>query len=194
LRYYASFLLEQHTEDALSGLRLMLTNAGIGNLFERHVLKTVVEKYKTGAQFEVQRMYPTGYNRTVNDEDQVELNVRFSRKVFIRTIEEISFLKVGELGIPSVSNFPLIDFVIKPSIEGQITKGKTNACAYSRHGDLEKAMGGKVSDRKYILFCDDSNYEGFRYDEKLLPQVNQYKMLVAWTAKRRRPADVNEGQ
>ena len=34
--YYASFLLEQHTTDALSPLRLMLKGSGIGNLFERH--------------------------------------------------------------------------------------------------------------------------------------------------------------
>ena len=191
--YYASFLLEQHTADALSGLRLMLTNAGIGNLFERHVLKTVVEKYKTGAQFKVKRMHPSGYNRAVNDEDEIQLNVPISRKVFIRTIDDIALLKDGELGIPCVGNFPVVDFVIKPFIEGQITVGKTHPCAYSRHRDLENAMGGKVTDRQYILFCDNSNYDGLRYDSKLLPQVKQYKMLVAWTAERKRPDDLRGG-
>jgi hypothetical protein len=193
MRYYASFLMEQETTDALAALRMLFTTSGVGNLFERHVLKTVIEKYKTGAEFDVQRMYPSGYNRNVDDENLVNFTVRPSRKVFIRTIEDIALLVDGELGIPSITNFPLVDFVIKPHIEGQVALGKTHPSAYDRHPDLEKAMGGNVKDRKYIFFCDKSNYSAFRYDNKLLPNVKQYKMLVTWTTKRKRPDDENVG-
>jgi hypothetical protein len=193
MEYYASFLIEQETTDALSALRMLFTTSGVGNLFERHVLKTVIEKYKTGAEFEVQRMYPSGYNRSVDDENLVNFTARPSRKVFIRTIEDIQLLADYELGIPSITNFPLVDFVIKPHIEGQVTLGKTHPSAYNRHGDLEAAMGGNVNDRKYIFFCDNSNYNAFRYDNKLLPNVKQYKMLVTWTTKRKRPDDENVG-
>lgn len=196
MEYYASFLREQHTADVFSGLRTMLTSAGIGNLFERHVLKTVVEKFKTRAQFEVKRMYPSGYNIAINDETEIQqLDVSFTRKVFIQTIEDIELLKDGELGIPSVTNFPVVDFVIKPLIEGQITVAKTHPCAYSRHNSIEDAMGGNRKDRKFIFFCDRSNFDGFRYDNKLANDVKQYKVLVEWTAKRRRPDadDLNVG-
>lgn len=157
------------------------------------MLKTVIEKYKNGGRFKIKRMYPSGYNITVNDEDDVEWDTRFSRKVFIQTIEDIALLKEGELGFPINATFPVVDFVIKSKIEGQITVGKTHTCAYSRHRDLETAMGGNTADRKHIFFCDNSNFENFRYDGKLLPEVKQYKMLVAWTAKRTRPDENNLG-
>ncbi len=193
LGYYASFLREKETENALSGLRQMFSGSGIGNLFERHVLKTVIEKYKSGGQFIIKRMYPTGYQRTVNDEDEFAWNIRFKRKVFIQTIEDIKSLKDGELGIPSISNFPVVDFVIKPFIEGQITVGRNHSCAYGRHQDIEVAMGeATVAARKHIFFCDNLNFNSFQYDKKLLPDVKQYKMLVAWTAKRKRPNEEEE--
>lgn len=140
-------------------------------------------------------MYPSGYNRAINEEDEIQLSVSFTRKVFIQTIEDISLLKDDELGIPSITNFPVVDFVMKPNIEGQITVAKTHPCAYSRHNDIEEAMGGNRKDRKFIFFCDQSNFDSFRYDDKLAKDVKQYKMLATWTAKRRRPDadDLNEG-
>lgn len=151
--YYASFLLEQHTSGTLSVLRTLLTNSGIRNLFERHVLKTVVEKYKS----------------------EVSLG-------------DCALLENGELGIPSVTNFLLVDFVIKPYIEGQMTVGKSHCCASSRHAALEEAMGReRIRDRNFVFLCDKSNYDFFCNDNNLLGDVKQYKMLVSWTAKRKRP-------
>ena len=83
--------------------------------------------------------------------------------------------------------FPVVDFIIKPVIEGQITVAKRHPCAYSRQKDIEDAMGGNPKDRKFIFFCNEDNFDSFRYDDKLAKDVKQYKMLVAWTAKRKRP-------
>jgi hypothetical protein len=187
MEYYASFLVEESTADALKQLRDLFTSSGIGNLFERQVLKTIFEKYKKGGELDAKRMYPSGYTRTVTDRDQVNLNVKFTRKVFIQTIGDIERLNHGELGIPCTTNFPLVDFVLKPIIRGQITRGKTHPCAYERHTELEKAMGEDSNKGMFVFFCDQSNYDSFRYDNKLLPEVKQYKVLAAWTAKRKRP-------
>ena len=66
--------------------------------------------------------------------------------------------------------------------------GRNHSCAYGRHQDIEVAMGEEtVAARKHIFFCDNLNFNSFQYDKKLLPDVKQYKMLVAWTAKRKRP-------
>ena len=39
------------------------------------------------------------------------------RKVFIRTVEDISLLTPNDYGIPMIPKFPLVDAIIAPNIE-----------------------------------------------------------------------------
>ncbi|RYG97595.1 hypothetical protein EON65_52625 [archaeon] len=49
----------------------------------------------------------------VGKEEHRRVDIKVSRKVFIRTIRDIRRLQDGQYGIPSVTNLPLIDLVIK---------------------------------------------------------------------------------
>ena len=114
------------------------------------------------------------------------MNVKVERKVFIRDIKDIAGLRDYDYGMPSVTNFALVDFVIKlPEycIEGQATVGASHggAKSKSKHPEIEKATG-TVSSKYMMVFClDQSNFEGFSYVDGLVTDVKQYKMLAEWT-------------
>ena len=162
----------------------------MGVMFEAQAHKTLYEKFRTGGDLTLTRMYPTTCQRTATEEDVEALRIIVNRKVFIRTIEDIALLKENEYGLPIISNFSLVDAVIKArypgqpkcGVELQVTISKTHKGALSKHPDIEQNMGTPSASNKMIFCCCEKNFDDLGYVNGLVPDVKQYKMLCEWVA------------
>lgn len=113
MRHLAYSIQEQEHSSVMNELKTLLTNSTMGQLFEREMHNHLYEKFSRGGEMQLTRLYPSGASRSATVGDYMRINVKVNRKVFIRTIDDIRELQDFEYGMPSVTNFPLIDFVIK---------------------------------------------------------------------------------
>lgn len=189
MSYLASYLVELKEQGVKAELRYMLSRGDFGNVFEIQLHKTLFEQFKTGAHFELKRLYPVDYIRKAGDTVEDIINVHAERKAFIGTIEDIGHLKDFEYGMPTISNFPFVDIVVKPNLEIQFIIGKKHGRSKHFHSEIERQMGGQSKDHILVFACDKENFDTFMYVEGLVLEVKQYKMLVQWRAKHKRPHD-----
>lgn len=111
--------------------------------------------------------------------------------MFIRDFKDIETLKDYEYGVPRVTNFPLVDFVIKlPDycIVGHAAAGTIQESDKVVHQDIEKAVG-QACKKIVMVFCvDRSNFDRFAHVPGLVEEVRQYKLLAEWSGLRKRAA------
>ena len=104
------------------------------------------------------------------------------RKVLIRKIADIETLRHGDIGVPVVGNFPLIDFVIKnPPTFLQMTIKPKHRGALDKLSDIQFAMNGNdASDSPIMLFV--TRQENIRDFMCGLEGIQQYVMCPELTA------------
>jgi hypothetical protein len=183
----AATLVQREELSVLKQLRNILTNGGFGELFEAQVHMTLYEKFTTGGTLRLTQLFRSGYTRTANDHEHEDLNVTVTRKVFIRTVYDIQRLRSNEYGRPIVSNFSLVDAVIKADnpphgLEFHVTVASSHKGATDKHAAIEDCIGTQSSVNKMIFCLCKDNFDDFTYVDGLVRAVRQYKMLCKWEA------------
>jgi hypothetical protein len=80
------------------------------------------------------------------------------RKVLMRKIKDIELLTDGDIGVPVVGNFPLIDFVIKnPPTFLQMTISTKHSGAENKLDDIRHALGNPLKNHKMVFVTPYSN-------------------------------------
>lgn len=189
MKYLASWIEDNQTDTVFGELKKIVNASGIGFAFEREVIKMFLSD-RNNREFEMTKLNPK--RSTIVDAVKREL-FQFTRKVFIYSIDDIKNLQEHELGVPAIPNFPLVDFILKPSIYFQVTIQKNkHKGAVHLLGDLNEIMSqtnGRRRTRtkpKMVFVLSKENYDDFKYNEDL-KNIEQYKMLAGFSASRTRP-------
>lgn len=188
--FLGGIISEEANSDVLEELRSVLGGSGFGLLFERQVLRTLWSRFSatSGGSFDrIQEIRPD--KRAYVDVPVGVINICATRKVFIRTIEDIGKLKVGDFGIPIIPNFALYDWFLKTAqigIKGQITIAKSKQYTRAKGRDpsintymkLEQATDYKVA----AVFCLQRDcYDTFKYVTGLDTGALQFRALCEFS-------------
>lgn len=191
----AGVLLAQAHQSVLVQLKAILEGSGFGVLFEAQVHKLLYEKFRTGGELRLVRLYPSGYQRVATDRDHKNLQITVTRKVLIRRVEDLAKLPPNVYGMPIIPNFALIDAAIKVveppplppyGLQLQVTAAMSHTGAVDKHPAIETYMG--TTGNMMIFCCCKENFGEFKYVDGLVSGVKQYKMLCEWEADPTHPA------
>ena len=178
MKSLAGCIVQKANSEILKELRNVFGNSGMGVMFEREAFRELYENLKDGRQYEIKKMFASGTTRPDL------FSVQVTRRVFIRSIDDIKQLKDGEVGVPTICNFPLVDFVLKPNWFLQMTEAETkHSGAVGKLGELRNALGGDHKKHKMLFVLNNTkNYAGFKYDNEM-SSILQYKVGFGATAK-----------
>ena len=188
MKALAGNIIEDCNTNILVELRGIFGGCGMGVMFERHAFREMFDNLKNGKEYHVAKMFDSGTTRS-----GVVLNVKIKRRVFLRSIEDIKQLQIGEIGVPTVPNFLLVDFIIKPNWFLQMTEAENiHVGAFEKLGKLREALGGKFEDQKMLFVLNnEKNYSAFKFS-KDLRGILQFKVGVGLTVPKKRKRNVKE--
>ena len=178
-KYYAStfmhFLcgaIEARRDDIRTRmLTLIVGSHGMGSLHEYYAHRQIFANLRKGCYYAPQNLLTQSH---------CLLRVHIKRKKLIRSIRDIYELEDGEYGLPTVTNFPVVDAIIKPDILLQMTISDSHETRSSdKLFDILKVMGIKTGKMIFVLCA--LNVEKFKY-ANTMEVVAQYKMLPDLTS------------
>ena len=103
------------------------------------------------------------------------MNLSNKKKVIFRTIEEIGQLTPDMYGIPSTSNFPLIDSVLQPDTLFQFTTSNRHRGSNAKLDEIREHLEEKnLGMHKMIFIVPHENLYSFRTVADL--PIRQYVM------------------
>jgi hypothetical protein len=97
------------------------------------------------------------------------------RKVLIRTTDGTQRFRVGDIGVPAIGNFPLVDVVVKPNILLQMTVAKKHSNAVNRLVDIQTKLGSNKDQHKIVFVTTTANVHEFQMCSDL-EQISQFVM------------------
>jgi hypothetical protein len=95
------------------------------------------------------------------------------RKVIIRTVSDIEQLSEGDVGVPVVGNFPVVDFIVGTNLL-QMTKAKSHPIKENRLKDIRKALGGDYDSHRLIFVTEAKQIKKFQGCSSLSSSISQY--------------------
>lgn len=168
--HLAAALCKAEQVSIIEDLRAILGQSAMGFLFERDAHQLLYQKLK-GEGIIVKSMKESGRNSSTT----IKLNV--TRKVLIRSIADIASLLDTDYGMPIFSNFPLVDAIVQPCYEFQMTIGMSHKGAVDRQPEIALNLRGTP---KMIFVLDyNKNYEQFTRVQDL--KVEQFKIYHAFS-------------
>jgi hypothetical protein len=87
--------------------------------------------------------------------------------VLVRTIADLSQLKDGEYGFPTICNFPLVDAVLPPDIALNMTVGNYHKGAALRLPEITGAMRIDANQFKIVFVVPQEGIRGFQFPKDL---------------------------
>jgi hypothetical protein len=148
--FIAAALRERCDEGIMSSLNKLIGSSGIGNAFE------ITAHAKLLASSECHCCLGV-------DGILAHLPLGGRRKVLIRTSSDISFLKVGQYGFPTICNFPLVDAVLPPDIALNMTIGKSHRGAVSKLTEIACAMRISLNQLKMVFVVPEDMIGNFQF-------------------------------
>jgi len=112
-----------------------------------------------------------------------EIQLGNKRKVLIRSIEDIGSLRIGEYGLPTTPNFPLVDAIIPPNILLQMTTSDKHYGAVNRLSDIAKALKIQINKLIMIFVTPKESFKNFKFVDKLTNVRQQYVTLSTQSTK-----------
>jgi hypothetical protein len=112
-----------------------------------------------------------------------EFALNNKRKVLIRTIEDITTLRDGDYGLPTIPNFPLVDAIIPPNILVQMTTSKNHVGAINKLNDIAEKLKKPINELIMIFITTKESINQFLYVEELPDELQQFVTLSSPTTK-----------
>jgi len=154
LFFIAAALDERFGEAIMSSLKKLFGASGIGNAFEMTAHKNRLASNELHFCFK-------------EDGKIVELPLGGRPKVLVRTIADLSQLKVGEYGFPTICNFPLVDAVLPPDIALNMTIGNSHKGAALKLAQITQAMGINTNQLKLVFIVPQDVIGSFQFPRDL---------------------------
>jgi hypothetical protein len=154
LFFIAAALQERCDETIMSSLKKLFGASGIGNAFEMVAHKNLL------ASNEIHLCLDAKGN-------VVELSLGGRTKVLVRTIADLSQLKDGEYGFPTICNFPLVDAVLPPDIALNMTVGNYHKGAALRLPEITGAMRIDANQFKIVFVVPQEGIRDFQFPKDL---------------------------
>ena len=96
-----------------------------------------------------------------------ELPLGKRRKVLIRNVEDIATLRDGDYGLPTISNFPLVDAVLPSAFSLQMTTSKRHDVSNSNLTGILNALHIKASNFSLVFVVPQDIISAFKFPENL---------------------------
>jgi hypothetical protein len=171
MKFLAGAIQYEERKDILTELRTILDQKGIGVVHEYYAHKVIFANLQKGCHYILHHLSSSG---GVN-----MLKVKLSRVRLIRTIDDLQDLMEDEYGLPTISNYPFVDGVIKTS-QGCFLLQMTVAASHETKSKdklpaILEALG--VTTASLVFVLEHRNYDEFK-PVKDLQKVEQFKMLA----------------
>ena len=122
-----------------------------------------------------------------------ELPLGKRRKVLIRNVEDIASLREGDYGLPTISNFPLVDAILPPAFSLQMTTSKRHEVSNTNLTGILDALQINASDFSLVFVVPEDILSVFKFPENLgtvtmyvtIPQTVTKKALSQLCRKRK---------
>ena len=136
LKHLAAKITNDQAIDQLSQIRAIFQNCGSGYLFEYTAHRKLSKSNHDYLVFDM------------GEKKVKSLKMRVSRVVLIRTIDDIAKLKTNEYGLPTISNFPLVDAIYN-NILINYTIAEHHSGAVNQLSDIKDKIN---AENYYLLF------------------------------------------
>ena len=171
LQLLAEAVIENKEKSMYSELKKIFGYAGVGCGFEYLGHQCLTAKSNIKKEYSVRRLRE-------DSSEELTLTLNVERRVFIRCIDDIGKLKSGDYGLPTISNFPLIDSVIHPDILIQFTTSDRHEGATNKLTDILEQLHmvqsrGKREKPKMIFMVPRDKVNTFKFVAGL-PGVEQF--------------------
>jgi len=179
MKYLAGAIVDGHNKAFLSELRTLFnnSNAALGAAFERSAIKEILANLRDGQAYSCVNL-KKGKAAKVKS---WELKGKLTRKVIINKIEDIGNMRKGEVGVPSIVNFALVDLVYKKANDELILfnmfygDGRTHRGAVDRLKDIRHRKHNGNNDKDKMIFVLKAENTAFVYQEDL-KDIDQFRM------------------
>ncbi len=178
MKYLAAAIMDDHNNLVFYELRKLFnnSNAAIGVIFERCAIKDILANLKDGQSYTCDKLKKSKTNK----DESWELKSKFTRKVIINKIEDITNMKCGEFGVPNIVNFALVDLVYKGDM-GELILFNTHYGDWEKHEgavdtlkDIQRANQGPNENDKMIFVLKPGN-KAFAYQTDLA-NIDQFRL------------------
>jgi hypothetical protein len=168
MKYLCGRILQTKERGVQERIVALFGECGAGIMFEAMAFDTIIQQLQNGHVYRMLNLKTKRWSKLTT-------SATHFRKVLIRTTDDIQRLKVGDIGVPVVGNFPLVDFVIKPNILLQMTVAKKHSGAVNRLVDIQTKLGGKKDQHKMVFVTTAANVHEFQMCSDL-EQISQFVM------------------
>jgi hypothetical protein len=177
MKYLCGRILKTKTETIQQRITKLFGDCGAGVVFEAMAFDTILNNLQDKKEYTMRNLDNTKKTAILKLPDgNSELT-----KVLIRKIEDIKQLKNGDIGVPVVGNFPLIDFVIKkPPTFLQMTISTKHSGAETKLTAIQKALGGQTKSHKMVFVTPHTNVMIFSRCKNM--NIKQFVMCDDLTA------------
>ena len=174
MAYYAGYVTSENVQGVLQQLRTILTNSGIGGMHEYRAHQYIYQTLKDPNNSLL--LESLDGSAAIASILKLKLSTPLVRKRMIRKISDLALLRNGEYGMPSVTNFPLIDAAVGPNFVFQVTISKSYAKAEQniKLDEIRSALNSQTL--IFVFVLETANYSKFKPLSNIPPQVHQYKL------------------
>jgi hypothetical protein len=179
MKYLCGSILQRKTQTIQDRIKELFGACGEGVIFEAMAFDAILVNLHDENEYSMRNLKPNAKMKTATLKlpgDHPRL-----RKVLMK-IQDIEHLEDGDIGVPVVGNFPLIDFVIKtPPTFLQITIATKHSGAENKLGDIRQALGNPIRDHKMVFVTTNANLNSFKWSENIrdIQQFVIYPGVVA---------------
>ena len=177
MKYLCGRVLMNKDKGLRDRINALFGDSGEGIMFEAMAFDTIFKNLNEGKQYHMLKI-----GQKVNERKILKLDGDVQlRKVLIRKFDDIKALRNGDIGVPVVGNFPLIDFVIKnPPTLLQMTTAPTHYGAVKKLDAIQSAMNGNKKSRTshdtiMLFVTPQENVYGFKPCVEM-KNIQQYVM------------------
>jgi hypothetical protein len=155
-------------------LKSIFQASGMGNAFESFGHKKLTQ---SRSDYIIRPLMLTTRKRKVNDNEIEKVNFNLPI-MLIRSISDVAELLVGHYGLPTFSNFPLVDAVIQPDTLIQFTVSpEKHKGAVDRLDDIRNQLSASRDQHRIVFVIPAFNKDSFKYQENL-SSIRQYVTFV----------------
>ena len=173
MKYVCGHLIQKFNDKLENRLQDLFRRSGSGIFFEAIAFDTMYKNIKDGVVCDLFSVQGEKGNSST-------LKCAVSRKVLIRTVSDIEHLREGDVGVPVVGNFPVVDFIVGPNLL-QMTIAKSHPVKEERLADIRKALGGDFDSHRLIFVTKAEQIDKFQGCSSLT-SISQYVTAPEKTA------------
>jgi len=170
MRHLAGHICDTTNKDALSRLKEAIGPSGMGYVHEHdaHHFRLAHLGKQPGI---------TLWSLQSKHEETLCLPIK--RVVRIRTVSDIERLEEGDYGLPTVSNFPFLDAVMKPNYLFQDTIAQNGHPSVAKIPDILKALKEKTAGTGTVMLVNTlatDNFDHFKMNgNDMMKPFSQWK-------------------